>query len=111
MREESKTIKINKDNLKIIAPSEILVIVSENGSGLYKAINEAGEVVYMTRSELKEFCDVNMIDDTLEMLSNYEHGKFYTDDMMNFINEYEYNSLEEDWKKDYYQVTFEVENE
>lgn len=109
--EAMRTIKINKDNLKITTPSEILVIDSENGSGLYKATNEAGEVVYMTRSEIKSICDINLIDETLDMLRNYKYDRIYTDDMMNFIDENEYNNLEEEWKKEYYQVVFEVENE
>ena len=41
------------------------------------------------------------IDEALEMLFNKEYNKVYTDDSMNFIDESEFNSLDDEWKEDY----------
>lgn len=103
-----KTIKINKDNLIVHTSIETLIVQGCNGSGLYEVIDESGDVDYLVRNELKKICDINLVDETLEMLHNYEYGRVYTDDMLNFIDESEYNGLDEQYRKDFYKVTYEV---
>lgn len=91
---------INKDNLEIINfdNGEIITIESKNGSGLYYGTNQDGENVRLTRNEIKKLGDINLIDETLEMIHNYENDKVYTNDMLNFFDESEISD-QEDFKK------------
>ena len=106
-----KTIKINMANLEIANNdiAENYTVISHNGSGLYTCKDENGADVYFERSEVKKMGDINKIDEALEMLFNKEYNKVYTDDLMNFIDESEFNSLDDEWKEDYEKVEFVVE--
>lgn len=116
---ETITIKIKKDNLKLNNGGSVILIEEKSDSGLYFGseyeVNENGDLVNpsetrLTRSELKRICDVNVIDETLDMIENMESEKIYTDDEINFISQYEYESLSDSCKYGYKKVEYVVED-
>lgn len=113
------TIKIKKENLKLNNGESVIVIEERSDSGLYFGteyqIKENGDLVdpsetRLTRSELKRICDVNVIDETLEKISNMENEMIYTEDEINFISRNEYESLSDSWKDGYKKVEYVVED-
>lgn len=116
---ETITIKIKKDNLKLNNGGSVILIEEKSDSGLYFGseyeINENGDLaspeeVRLTRSELKKCCNVDLIDDTLEKISNMESERIYTEDEINFISKNEYESLSPSWREGYKKVEYVVED-
>ena len=116
---ETITIKIEKSNLKLNNGGSVIVIDEKNDSGLYFGteyeVNENGDLespeeVRLTRSELAQICDINVIDETLDMIENMESDKIYTEDEINFISQYEFDSLSDSWKDGYKKVEYVVED-
>ena len=105
-----ETIKINKSSLEIRDNDSLssYTIIKENGSGLYTVLDENGDKQTLTRDEVKKMGDINLVDETLELLKCYEFGRDYTEDGLNFIDESEYNKLPDKYKEDYERVEFEV---
>ena len=116
---ETITIKIKKDNLKLNNCGSVILIEEKSDSGLYFGseyeINENGDLaspeeVRLTRSELAQICDINVIDETLDMVENMESERIYTEDEINFISQYEFDSLSDSWKDGYKKVEYVVED-
>lgn len=104
-----KTIEIKKDVLQFIDTDDQELYTITNKAEIYYAVDQSGNEKAYTRSELSKLCgDLEKIDWTLEMLSNKEYGCIYTDDMINFINQSEFDHMPEEYKQSYEQIEFVV---
>lgn len=103
-----KTIRIEKKNLEIIVNGEMYTVESHNGSGLFTLLDENGAELFLTSDEVrKNGGNVSRIYDTLELLS-YTDGQHYTDDEINFIDQWELDHMPKEFRDDFEPVEFEI---
>lgn len=86
---------------------DMYTVTRYNGSGLFYLSNDEEERA-LTSSEVRKLGgDVVKIIDTLELMS-YADGKYFTDDGLNFIGDYEYSHLSDEDKEDFEVAEFEI---
>lgn len=101
--------QIEKKNLEIIINGGTHTVKSHNGSGLFTLLDENKNEHFFTSDEVKKYGgNVVKIYDTLELLGYADGRQYYTDDEINFIDQWELDHMPEEFKSDFEPVEFEI---
>lgn len=104
-----KKIQIEKKWLEINVNGEMYTVEYHNGSGLFTLLDENKNELFLTSDEVKKNGgNAAQIYDTLEMLGYTDGRQYYTDDDINFIDQWELDHMPEEFKPDFEPVEFEV---